>query len=38
MAAEALGYQMKVETKGSVVAQNRLTFEEIGRADAVIIA
>ena len=38
MAAEALGYQMKVETQGSVGAQNRLTFEEIGRADAVIIA
>jgi PTS system fructose-specific IIC component len=37
-AAEALGYQMKVETQGSVGAQNTLTFEEIGRADAVIIA
>ncbi len=29
---------MKVETQGSVGAQNTLTFEEIGRADAVIIA
>ncbi|MGZ3356210.1 MAG: PTS fructose-like transporter subunit IIB, partial [Isosphaeraceae bacterium] len=45
MAAEALrksatelGYQMKVETQGSVGAQNTLTFEEIGRADAVILA
>src|SRR5512136_334087 len=37
-AAEALGYAMKVETQGSVGAQNTLTFEEIGRADAVIIA
>jgi len=37
-AAEALGYQMKVETQGSVGAQNTLSFEEIGRADAVIIA
>ncbi len=37
-AAQALGYAMKVETQGSVGAQNTLTFEEIGRADAVIIA
>src|SRR5512147_2053518 len=37
-AAEALGYLMKVETQGSVGAQNALTFEEIGEADAVIIA
>ncbi len=37
-AAEALGYEMKVETQGSVGSQNTLTFEEIGRADAVIIA
>ena len=37
-AAEALGYKMKVETQGSVGAQNTLTFEEISRADAVIIA
>src|SRR5512135_2946669 len=37
-AAEALGYTIKVETQGSVGAQNTLTFEEIGRADAVIIA
>lgn len=37
-AAVALGYDMKVETQGSVGAQNTLTFEEIGRADAVIIA
>ncbi len=36
--AEALGYKMKVETQGSVGAQNTLTFEEIGQADAVIIA
>jgi PTS system fructose-specific IIC component len=37
-AAQALGYEMKVETQGSVGSQNTLTFEEIGRADAVIIA
>jgi fructose PTS system EIIBC or EIIC component len=37
-AAKALGYQMKVETQGSVGAQDTLSFEEIGRADAVIIA
>src|SRR5512136_123127 len=37
-AAKALGYEIKVETQGSVGAQNTLTFEEIGRADAVIIA
>jgi PTS system fructose-specific IIC component len=37
-AAQALGYEIKVETQGSVGAQNALTFEEIGRADAVIIA
>jgi PTS system fructose-specific IIC component len=36
--AKSLGYEMKVETQGSVGAQNTLTFEEIGRADAVIIA
>ncbi len=37
-AAQDLGYTIKVETQGSVGAQNTLTFEEIGRADAVIIA
>ncbi|MCS6844279.1 MAG: PTS fructose-like transporter subunit IIB [Caldilineales bacterium] len=37
-AAESMGYQIKVETQGSVGAQNTLTFEEIARADAVIIA
>jgi PTS system fructose-specific IIC component len=37
-AAQALGYEIKVETQGSVGAQNTLTFEEIERADAVIIA
>lgn len=37
-AARSLGYEMKVETQGSVGAQNTLTFEEIGKADAVIIA
>jgi fructose-specific phosphotransferase system IIB component len=37
-AAQALGYEMKVETQGLVGAQNTLTFDEIGQADTVIIA
>jgi len=37
-AAKTLGYEIKVETQGSVGAQDTLTFDEIGRADAVIIA
>lgn len=36
--AAALGHEIKVETQGSVGAKNRLTDEEIERADAVIIA
>lgn len=36
--AKALGYEMKVETRGSVGAKNELTAEEIARADAVIVA
>ncbi|MDP0494888.1 MAG: fructose-specific PTS transporter subunit EIIC [Verrucomicrobiota bacterium JB024] len=36
--AKALGYEMKVETRGSVGAKNELTEEEIARADAVIVA
>lgn len=36
--AAALGHGIKVETQGSVGAKNRLTDEEIERADAVIIA
>ncbi|MCL9779851.1 PTS fructose transporter subunit IIBC [Vibrio sp. S4M6] len=45
MAAEALeeeatrqGYQIKIETRGSVGAKNQLTAEEIEQADLVIIA
>lgn len=45
MAAEALkkaaaqhGYEIKVETQGSVGAKNTLTAEEIAAADVVIIA
>ncbi len=38
VAAEALGYHIKVETQGSVGAQNELTAEEIAAADAVVIA
>jgi PTS system fructose-specific IIC component len=37
-AAKALGYEMKVETQGSVGAKNQLTPEEIAAADAVVIA
>ncbi len=36
--AVALGHEIKVETQGSVGAKNRLTDEEINRADAAIIA
>lgn len=36
--AEDLGYDIKVETQGSVGAKNQLTGEEIDRADAVVIA
>ncbi|MCP3043662.1 PTS fructose transporter subunit IIC [Xanthomonas euvesicatoria] len=37
-AAKKLGYQMRVETQGSVGAQDALTDEEIRAADLVIIA
>ncbi|MDV2449960.1 PTS fructose transporter subunit IIC [Xanthomonas hortorum] len=37
-AAKKLGYQMRVETQGSVGAQDALTDEEICAADVVIIA
>jgi PTS system fructose-specific IIC component len=36
--AEALGYQAKVETQGSVGSQNTLTEEDIRRAEVVVIA
>ncbi len=36
--AKALGYDAKIETQGSVGAQNTLTSEEIAAADLVIIA
>ncbi len=36
--AKALGYTIKVETRGSVGAKNELTEEEIAKADAVIVA
>ena len=36
--AQELGYEMKVETQGSVGAKSVLTAEEIEQADAVIIA
>ncbi|MFZ6764232.1 fructose-specific PTS transporter subunit EIIC [Pseudoroseomonas sp. WGS1072] len=37
-AAKALGYEMRVETQGSVGAKNTLTDSEIAEADAVVIA
>ena len=37
-AAKALGYEIKVETQGSVGSQNKLTAEDIATADAVVIA
>lgn len=37
-AAVALGHEIKVETQGSVGAQNVLTPEEIAKADVVVIA
>ena len=36
--AKALGYQIKVETQGSVGAQNTLTLDDIAAADLVLIA
>lgn len=38
LAAKELGHEIKVETQGSVGAQNKLTAEEIAAADTVIIA
>jgi PTS system fructose-specific IIC component len=37
-AATELGYEIKVETQGSVGAKNQLTPEDIAQADAVVIA
>lgn len=36
--AAAMGYTIKVETRGSVGAKNELTAEDIARADAVVVA
>ena len=36
--AEELGYQIKVETRGSSGAKNVLTSEEIAKADGIIVA
>ena len=38
MAAKALGYTIKVETQGSIGAENQLSAEDIATADAVVIA
>ena len=37
-AAEALGHQMKVETQGTIGAENVLTNDDISAADGIIIA
>jgi PTS system fructose-specific IIC component len=37
-AGEALGYEVKIETQGSVGSKNVLSAEDIARADAVVIA
>lgn len=38
VAAKEKGYEIKVETQGSIGAENVLTAEEIAQADAVVIA
>lgn len=38
IAAKEMGYEIKVETQGSVGAENVITAEEVKNADAVIIA
>ncbi len=38
LAGNKLGYEVKIETQGSVGAQNELTAEDIANADVVIIA
>ena len=37
-AAEAAGHQCKIETQGTIGAQNKLTAEDIAAADVVIVA
>ena len=37
-AAEAAGHQCKIETQGTIGAQNKLTAEDIAEADVVIVA
>lgn len=37
-AAKSLGFEIKVETRGSVGAKNELTAADIARADAVVVA
>lgn len=37
-AAKELGYEIKVETQGSMGIENELTIEEIASADAIILA
>ncbi|MGR5063555.1 PTS fructose transporter subunit IIB [Photobacterium sp. DNB22_13_2] len=37
-AAQQLGVQMMVETQGAMGIENQLSFQDIGRADVVLIA
>ncbi|MGL4590163.1 MAG: PTS fructose transporter subunit IIABC [Mycoplasmatales bacterium] len=37
-AAHALGFEIKVETQGSIGIENKITLEDVKRADGVIIA
>ena len=37
-AAEAAGHRCKIETQGTIGAQNKLTAEDIAAADVVIVA
>lgn len=38
MAAKAMGFEMKVETRGSVGVENEITMEDVKEAHAIIIA
>lgn len=38
MAAKSMGFEMKVETRGSVGVENEITFEDVKDAHAIIIA
>jgi len=38
MAAKAMGFEMKVETRGSVGVENEITMDDVNQAHAIIIA